>query len=146
MRITHAHHIAIATADPSGLAAFYCDVLRMNELRHFTDDRGLRSVWLGVGADPRATILMLERSDEGPDVAGDTHGRHNYHWKRPGLHLLALAIDAREKDAWASHLQSAGITIEERSPFTLYFRDPEGNRIALSWYTEQPTTSPQAGC
>lgn len=158
MQITHVHHIAIATPDPHALAIFYRDVLGLPEVRRLKDARGLRSVWLNMAAPDAMQILMLERTDDTADAATESPdssakpaqdqasstragAAHPYHWKRPGLHLLALAIPSHDRVRWEEHLHSLGVAIEDRSEFTLYVRDPEGNRIALSWFDGQPSTS-----
>lgn len=157
MQITHVHHIAIATLDPNALAPFYRDVLGLPELRRLADERGLRSVWLNMAASGAMQILMLERSDAAAKNMLDqsaesaqsqwssnrpeTAQAQSYHWKRPGLHLLALGIHAQDRARWEERLHSLGVPIEDRSEFTLYVRDPEGNRIALSWLEDQPSAS-----
>jgi protein-L-isoaspartate(D-aspartate) O-methyltransferase len=48
------------------------------------------------------------------------------------LHLFALRISPRERQAWEEKLRAAGVEIVHRSRWTLYVRDPDGNRIGLS--------------
>ena len=51
-----------------------------------------------------------------------------------GDFFLAITI---EREALATHetrLAAGGITITHRSDYTIYFRDPEGNRVGLSWF------------
>ena len=36
--------------------------------------------------------------------------------------------------AWEERLAAAGIPIDDRTPKTLFLRDPEGHRVALSTY------------
>jgi hypothetical protein len=43
--------------------------------------------------------------------------------------LLAFAIDASARDAWR-----AKVTVEAETTHTLYFRDPDGRRVAVSSY------------
>ena len=50
----------------------------------------------------------------------------------PGLHLAALRIPAWERRMWEERLAAAGVEVVHRSRWTLYVRDPEGNRIGLS--------------
>ena len=50
-------------------------------------------------------------------------------------------IAASERDAWEAHLTAAGLAIAHRTDYTLYVRDPEGNRVGLShWPDAEPET------
>ena len=113
------HHIAITTRDPEKLAVFYRDILGLPEIkRHFLDDGTLRSAWLDLGHN---AILMLEKQDASPQNGN-------------GYHLLAFTVTESEKTAWKEKLARAGIEISHSTDYTLYFRDPDGNRIGLSSY------------
>ena len=58
---------------------------------------------------------------------------------RPGLHLVALRIERAARADWLRRLAAAGVAVEARTAFTLYVRDPEGNRVGLShWPDEAP--------
>ncbi len=109
------HHLAFRTADLVRLERFYTDALGLSIARR----DGERSVWLHAGG----TIVMLEQADAGePQVA-------------PGSkELVAFAIEAPDVERWRRVLDANGIPIEEETAFTLYFRDPDGRRIALSHY------------
>lgn len=121
------HHVALKAADPERVAAFYRDVLGLGELaRHPMPDapERLRSVWLACGA----AILMVERAGvEAPalDAFADDP---------PGLHLLALRIERAQAAAFRERLAAAGVPVAHATEWTLYVRDPEGNRVGLSWY------------
>ena len=99
------HHIALAVTELPAAEAFYSGVLGLAVIA-----RGARSIWL----DLDGAILMLER--EG------TPG---------GPHCLALAILPGERADWRARL---GAAIENETAYTLYLRDPDGNRIGLSCY------------
>lgn len=121
--MTTLHHLALGARDPESLAAFYCDVLGLAErTRHFDADE-LRSVWLELGDD---ALLMIER------IAADTP-THQIQMA-PGLFLLAVRIDERDRASWIARLEAAGSAIEDQTAFTSYARDPEGNRVAVSFY------------
>jgi catechol 2,3-dioxygenase-like lactoylglutathione lyase family enzyme len=114
------HHLALGARDVERLAAFYRDRLGLPEVgRHHEPDGKLRSVWLRLGEG----VLMVEhvdglpRQDEGLDC---------------GIFLLALAFPPSGRAALEAELAGAGIRIEARTEHTAYFRDPEGNRVALS--------------
>lgn len=113
------HHLAIKAADPERVAAFYRDVLGLPERA-----RHPHSVWLDCGD----SILMIERASTPagprPAFADDP----------PGLHLVALRIEAADANGWRQRLAAAGHPVVHATERTLYVQDPEGNRVGLSWY------------
>jgi hypothetical protein len=60
----------------------------------------------------------------------------------PGFHLLALGIDAAARPAIERELGHLGIPIVHRTRWTLYIRDPEGNRIGFSHHPVDPPNDP----
>jgi catechol 2,3-dioxygenase-like lactoylglutathione lyase family enzyme len=119
------HHLAIQCADLERCERFYRDVLGLRVLRRWPrDGGGDRSVWLAVG-DGEEGFLALERADEPPPARPWRDGA-------PGLHLLALRIAAEERRGWEDRLDAAGVLVVHRTRWTIYFHDPEGNRIGLS--------------
>ncbi len=119
------HHLAVVVEDLSRAEKFYCDVLGLTVLRRWNDDHGVhRSTWVLLGD----AFLAIERAGSaGPKRADDA----------PGHHCVALKIDASEREDWRARLTSAGHPIERESPFSIYFRDPDGNLLALSHYPEE---------
>jgi catechol 2,3-dioxygenase-like lactoylglutathione lyase family enzyme len=103
------HHVAFRTHDLSRLERFYCDVLAFTVLRR-DDARG--SVWLDAGG----AVLMLERAEPGEPPAA-----------LASRELLAFAVD--DKEPWR-----ARVAVEAETAHTLYFRDPDGRRLAVSSY------------
>ena len=64
---------------------------------------------------------MLERRDTAePEVPSATK------------ELVCFAIEPREGPELAARLRAAGAPVEDRTAYTLYFRDPDGRRIGLS--------------
>jgi glyoxylase I family protein len=118
------HHLALGAKDVDRVARFYTEVLGLPErARHLDEGGRLRSVWLGLGE----ALLMVERTDvEAPRVCG----------VGPGPFLLAVSIRPEERAALERSLEAAGAHIEERTAFTSYARDPEGNRVAVSHYPD----------
>ncbi len=103
------HHVALRTRDLERLERFYCGVLGLIVVRR-DDARG--SVWLDAGG----TVLMLERAAEGePPVPAGT------------MDLVAFAVE--DKEMWRGR-----IAVEAETERTLYFRDPDGRRVAVSSY------------
>jgi catechol 2,3-dioxygenase-like lactoylglutathione lyase family enzyme len=124
MRPSGVHHIAIKVQDLASCERFYVERLGLPVLTRYpaaTAAGGDRSVWLDAGDD---AIVMLERGDGTPDIAPlDDPGC--------GHHLLALRIRAADRAAWRARLD-----VVHETAFTLYVRDPEGNRIGLSHHPE----------
>lgn len=102
------HHLAVLSPDPDRLARFYATVLGLPELRRQADDGGVRSVWLDAGG----VILMVERGER---AAGVT----------------VFAAEPGSAAAWRARL---GPAFDGRTEFTVYGRDPDGNRFGLSAY------------
>jgi catechol 2,3-dioxygenase-like lactoylglutathione lyase family enzyme len=104
------HHIALRVRDLGAARKFYCGILGLQELKR--DDS--RSLWLRAGD----AVLMLERTlrGKGPEEGSG--------------HVLALA--AEELARWEEKLTASGVPIDDRTPHTLFVRDPDGHRVALS--------------
>jgi catechol 2,3-dioxygenase-like lactoylglutathione lyase family enzyme len=108
------HHLAFRTDDVERLAAFYTSVLGLAVRR-----RGDGRIWLAAGE----TILMLERREPSePAVPAGS------------MELVAFAKAPAELPPFERHLAAVGVAIEARTAFTLYFRDPDGRRMAVSCY------------
>lgn len=111
------HHVALRTPDVARLERFYVDVLGLDVVRR---DPG-RSVWL----DASGAVIMLEHREPGePDVP------------RGAMDLVAFAIAPHARVQVEERLARAGVAIEARTAFTLYFRDPDGRRVGLSAFPE----------
>jgi glyoxylase I family protein len=125
------HHVALQVRDLAAMEAFYRDLIGLPVQRRWpaADGSGDRSVWLDLGA---GAFLALERAD-GPTVGSD--------WQRPdlGWHLVALRISRDARARWETRLTAAGVAIAHRTPYTLYVRDPEGNRVGLSHWPDEAT-------
>ncbi len=114
------HHLAFRTRDLPRLAAFYRDVLCL-ETR--PGGREGQSVWLALGEG----LLMIELADEGEPSLPEG-----------SLELLALRCERDETQTFRARLDAAGVTIEATTRFTVYFRDPDGRRVALSHHPDEP--------
>src|ERR1022692_293737 len=100
------------TRDVDRLERFYRGPLGFELVRR-KDGRG--SVWLDAGG----ALLMIERaSPDEPQIATGTK------------ELVAFAVE--DKEAWRARLANARIALEDETPHTLYFRDPDGRRVAVS--------------
>jgi glyoxylase I family protein len=125
------HHLAIQVKDLLRAETFYREILGLALVRRwpYEDGRpGERSVWLSVGSSEEFIALEACDVDRLPTPYRDPHG---------GLHLLALRIPAGDRGAWERHLSDLGVEIVHRTRWTIYLRDPEGNRIGLSHYPDE---------
>jgi len=121
------HHVAIQCADLERCERFYRDLLGLAVVRRWPAEDGRdRSVWLGVGD----AFLVLERAGEPP-------GTEPWRSPRAGLHLVALRIEPGARAAAEARLAAAGVDVVHRTRWTIYVRDPEGNRVGLSHYPEE---------
>jgi glyoxylase I family protein len=132
------HHLAIQVRDLAAVERFYCDTLGLQVLRRWPaeggDGAGERSIWLDTGD---GSFLALERTSEpgaGAMRANEDEDEDGDRHRGAGLHLVALRIGAGERRQWQQRLAQAGVPIYHRTSFTLYVRDPEGNRVGLSHY------------
>ncbi len=117
------HHIALKVADLTTCERFYTEVLGLGVIARHVDVKGApRAVWLSLGD----MILMLER--------GQGDGAKKLNSDASGWHLVAMRIERTAREMWKSKLSAAGVAIVDESDYSLYFNDPEGNRLALSHY------------
>jgi catechol 2,3-dioxygenase-like lactoylglutathione lyase family enzyme len=114
------HHLALRVADCDRSLAFYSGLLGLREVRRLEEGGLVRAVWVAAGE----TVIMLERvlRGAGPDTGSG--------------HVLAFAVD--DLEAWPSRLAAASIPIDDRTPQTLFIRDPDGHRVGLSVYAFPP--------
>jgi glyoxylase I family protein len=112
------HHVAIQVHDLAVVTDFYARVLGLAVLGRPREG----AVWLALGD---GAVLMLEQGAEPPIAAP-------FRIDRAGLHLLALVIAPEERGAWESRFATEGVEVVARTEYTLYVRDPEGNRVGLS--------------
>lgn len=121
------HHVAIQCADLDRCERFYREVLGLPVLRRWPRaEGGDRSVWLTAGAGEEG-FIALERAEDAPE-------RRAWRDGKPGLHLLALRIAPAERSGWEDRLEAAGVLVVHRTRWSIYFHDPEGNRIGLTHY------------
>ncbi len=120
------HHLALKAMDLPRMERFYRDVLGLAVVRRWPapDGQGDRSVWLDLGA---GTFLALERATQPRQPPGE---------EEPGLHMLALRIARAERVDWIRKLGEAGAPLYRHTDYTIYVKDPEGNRIGLSHWPD----------
>jgi glyoxylase I family protein len=122
------HHLAIRVRDLAAAERFYCGVLGLVVLRRWpaAEGAGERSIWVDTG-DGAFLALEVTAADADADAADDD----------PGLHLVALKIEIQQRPAWKERLARAGVAIYHQTRFTIYVRDPEGNRVGLSHWPDE---------
>jgi glyoxylase I family protein len=126
-RVTGLHHVAVRCSDLEKSVEFYRRALGLEVLRRWPGEGGSeRSVWLSTGKG----FLALERA-AGPGMPG-AFGDAPAGWQ-----VVALEIALSDRAAWEERLALAGVDVVRRSPFSLFFQDPEGNRVALSHWPEE---------
>jgi len=117
------HHIALKVEDLAICEKFYSEILDIPVRDRLFDESGRhRSTWFKL----EGAILMLEKSP------ADPRDKILHTQEGPGWHMMAIAIEKNSRDGWISKLKKNGIAIEAKSRHSLYFRDPEGNLLALS--------------
>ena len=116
----HLHHLALGATNVDLIAAFYSYAFSLPERSRQSDDTSLRAVWLEL--DPG--VLMVERLSE------TSHS--NLDKMQNGLFLMAFKVSKTQRKAIEKRVEEKGGSIETRTEFTTYFRDPENNRVAIS--------------
>ncbi|HET8724755.1 MAG TPA: VOC family protein [Anaeromyxobacteraceae bacterium] len=125
--VTGLHHVALRCGDLAAQERFYREVLGLPVLRRWPrEGEGDRSVWLAAGSG----FLALERADAPPRPGP-------FDDAPAGWQVVALAVPRGEREAWERRLAGAGVAVARRTPFSLFFQDPEGNRVALSHWPEE---------
>ncbi len=124
------HHLAVAVRDLVATTAFYQEVLGLPVLRRWPAADGgpvgvLRSVWLDLGG---GAFLALERTDDRAPARDD---------QTPGFQMIALRIAPAARADWEARFAAAGVPVVHRTAYTIYVRDPEGNRVGLSHWPEE---------
>ncbi len=123
------HHVAIQARDLERVAAFYRDVLGLAELRRWhTPDGSLRSIWLGCGEG----FVAIEHAGQGALPSSQ-----EFRDPAPGLHVVALRIDRDERDRIEAVLERIGAPVVHRTRWSIFVRDPEGNRVGLTHYPDE---------
>lgn len=135
MRFLSINHIALQVANLDLISRFYGGLLGLPELRrHFRADGTLRSIWYRLGEGVSETPFLAVEANEGS--LDSKEGVLGYS-------MVALQIEAQSRAQWLQHFAAHGIPVEHETRWTVYVRDPEGNRVGLSHYPfdlESPKT------
>ena len=118
------NHVALRCRDLAGCERFYRSVLGLEVLRRWpAEGGGDRSVWLEL--DAGRGFLALERA-ESSELEEDLCG-----W-----HVVALSIARGARPGWEARLAAHGVEVVKKTSWSLFFQDPEGNRLALTHWPE----------
>jgi len=109
------HHLAMRSADVTALAAFYCEMFSMKVVR----DALPRSRWLGLGGE---AVLMIEAREAGEPAPAAA-----------SMELVAFRVDEAAKGVIRRTAVERGC-YDGETDCTVYLRDPEGRRVAVSTY------------
>lgn len=137
MRPSGVHHIAVQVRDLSRAEFFYSSVLGLPVTKRWpSPEGGERSLWLDAGG---GAFVMLEKAA----ATARPPSEDPFAWPNAGWHVVALTIDVGERVAWEARLLEAHVEVVHRSKWTIYVRDPDGNRVALSHHPHDfsPTTA-----
>ncbi|HET9955672.1 MAG TPA: VOC family protein [Polyangiaceae bacterium] len=116
------HHLALGSPNVERAASFYVKVIGLRELQRHNDSSGeLRSIWLTLDD----AILMIERTQEPLRPVSGVGS---------GLFLIAFRVQPDGRREIEQRLIEYGQIIEAASEWTFYTRDPDGNRLAFSYY------------
>ena len=123
------HHVAIKVRDLASVEPFYRDLLGLPVIKRWldTDGQNERAIWVDAGD---GGFVALEVAKSGGSKRPGSE-------EQPGLFFLALRIGTGDRGYWEQRFAAAGVAVYHRTNFTIYVRDPEGNRIALSHYPEK---------
>jgi glyoxylase I family protein len=148
MKTTGIHHFAIKVRNLAASERFYCGVLGLTVIKRWpaATGHGERSVWLDTG-DPAQTFLALEVVADVNDDGNDDSHENAIHDvpagtmvpESAGHHLVALRILPDQRATYETRLTAAGVAISHRTAYTIYFTDPEGNRLGLSHHPDPPS-------
>lgn len=130
MRTAGIHHVAVQVRDLGVAERFYAGVLDLPVVRRWpAEGGGERSLWLDAGG---GSLLMLERAKPSAVPPSEAPFVHDH----AGWHVVALRISPADRARWERRLVEHGVEVAYQSRWTLYVRDPDGNRVALSHHPD----------
>lgn len=106
------HHLAILVTDLARAEAFYVGLLCLPVVKRWE----ARSFWVGLDDGAFLAVELAEHPTPGPCVA--------------------LGISRGEREVWRGLLAAGGVSVEKETDYTIYFRDPDGNLLALSHWPD----------
>lgn len=135
-------HIVLNADDMDAMLAFYCHTLELAPER-LAEYRAGRVPFPSVRLNADSIIDLFPRAlwpEDTPAVRGHRHLNH-----------LCLTLERPAWEALQQRLAAAGVAIEEGPVprwgahgrgISIYFRDPENNRIEARYYPAEPAEAP----
>ncbi len=118
--ISALHHIAIKVCSLKKSREFYEKVFGWSVFDVKTDEhQSPRAYWYKLGE----VIFMIETGGKLLTLGAESKG------------VIAFTISKSEREKFLRHLKNLNISITHESEFSIYFNDPDGNRLALSHYS-----------
>jgi catechol 2,3-dioxygenase-like lactoylglutathione lyase family enzyme len=116
------HHVALLCSDVRRTIAFYQDLLEfpLTEIFENRDYRGSNHFFFDIGLGNLLAFFDFPGLDLGPyqEVLG-------------GLHHIAISVEPATWERLRRKLDDAGVTYQQESGTSIYFRDPDGVRLEL---------------
>lgn len=114
---------AVYGPDIAALERFYCDIIGLEVILRAAD----RLIALRCG---HSTLLLFDPEVTRDDGAVPGHGAD-------GAGHVAFVIEDGDRDAWRTHLERHGVSIEREMAWdeggvSIYVRDPAGNSVELA--------------
>ncbi len=130
-KVSRVGHVVLAVHDPATTAKFYVDKLGMELVNSYSDAaHGLEMSFLSFGTLHHDIALIKVPKDAPVGNSGFSH--------------TALVIDGGEKELAQMYrqLKDRGVQVEATADHglsrSLYFHDPEGNRLEIYYDTMRP--------
>jgi glyoxylase I family protein len=117
------HHVALFANDVVRLAHFYVATFGLVETaRHLKPDQSVRSIWLSFAQNSKVPFIAIEHEAKSAQ-SNDT-----------GWAVVMLTIEHTDRISFLNNLKKQNITVERETSFSIFFRDPENNRVGVSHY------------
>jgi catechol 2,3-dioxygenase-like lactoylglutathione lyase family enzyme len=116
------HHFAVLSSDVERTVRFYQGVLEfpLTEIFENRDYKGSSHFFFDIGNGNLLAFFDFPGLDLGPyaEVLG-------------GLHHIAISVEPQKWERLKDNLRAAGVSYQEESGTSVYFRDPDGARLEL---------------
>jgi catechol 2,3-dioxygenase-like lactoylglutathione lyase family enzyme len=116
------HHFAVLCSDVERTVRFYQEVLEfpLTEIFENRDYKGSSHFFFDIGNGNLLAFFDFPGLDLGPyaEVLG-------------GLHHIAISVEPQKWERLKDNLRTAGVSYQEESGTSVYFRDPDGARLEL---------------
>jgi catechol-2,3-dioxygenase len=132
-RATHIDHVEVYVSDIAAAAKWYGDVFGLKEIVRWDPE----PVMIGSGNNKLALFKAHAPRDDRSKRA-HVEQKDAPHWHRVAWHSDAGGFAEAQQ-----HLRSLGIEfrgpIDHRLAESIYFNDPDGNPLEITYYKDQPS-------